>query len=67
MAILDMAEHLIGEDIHRIGDGTSCRTFLTLEASLDGFTTGLIDFGQEGIPLRVKLLAGFHFLPLDPG
>ena len=67
MAVLDMSEHLIGEDIHRISDGTSRRTFLALETSLYGFATGPNNFRQEGILLRVKLLAGFHFLPLDPG
>ena len=51
MAVLDMTEHLIGEDIHCISDGTSRRTFLALETGLYGFTTGLIDLRQEGILL----------------
>ncbi len=66
MAVLDMTEHLVGKDIHRISDGTSRRTFLALETGLNGFAAGPNDFRQEGILLRVKLLAGFHFLPLDP-
>ena len=67
MTILDMTEYLVGEDIHRISDGTSCRAFLALKTGLDGFTTGLDHFRQEGIVLRIRLLAEFHFLPLDPG
>ena len=67
MAVLDMAEHLVGEDIHRVGDRASRRTFLALKTGLYGFTTGLDNFRQEGIPLRIKLYVGFHFLPLDFG
>jgi hypothetical protein len=67
MAILDMTEDLVGEDIHCISDRASRRTFLALKTGLYGFTTGLNHFRKERILLRVKLRAGFHFLPLDPG
>ena len=55
MVVLNMAEYLIGEDIHRIGDGTSRRTFLALKTGLNFFTAGLNDFRQEGILLLVYL------------
>jgi len=67
MAVLDMAEHLVGKDVHCISDRASRRTFLALKTGLYGFTTGLDNFREEGIHLRVKLRAGFHFLPPDPG
>jgi hypothetical protein len=47
--VLDMAEDLVGEDIHGISHGTSCRTFLALIAILNGFTARLMDFRQKGI------------------
>ena len=54
MAVLDMTEHLIGKDIHRISDRTSCRTFLALKTGANFFAAGLNDFRQERI-----LLSGF--------
>jgi hypothetical protein len=44
VTVLDMAEDLVGKDIHGIGHGTSCRTFLALIAILNGFSAGLINF-----------------------
>ena len=67
MAVLDMAEHLVGQDIHRISDGTSCRALLALKTGLNLFSTGLNDFRQEGILLLVYLYVLIHHLPLDPG
>jgi len=67
MAVLDMAEHLVREDIHRISDGTSRRTFLALETGLNLFPAGLNHFRQEGILLLVYLYISIHHLPLDPG
>ena len=55
MPVLNMTEHLIGEDIHRISDGTSRRTFLALKTGLDFFPAGLNDFKQERILLLVSL------------
>lgn len=67
MAVLDMAEHLVGEDVHRISDGTPRRTFLALKTSLNLFPAALNDFRQEGILLLVYLHVLIHHLPLDPG
>ena len=67
MAVLDTPEHLIGEDVHRIGNGTSCRTFLALKTGLNLFPAGLNDFRQEEIVLLVYMYVSIHHLPLDPG
>jgi hypothetical protein len=44
MIVLDVTEHLIGKDVHGIGDRTTSRTLLTLIAGLQGFTACLDDF-----------------------
>ena len=67
MAVLDVAEHLIGENIHGVGDGASRRTFLALETGLDLFTAGLIHFRQERIFHLISLRVSIHPLPLNPG
>ena len=67
MAVLDAAEHLVWENVHRISDGTPCRTFLALKTGLNLFPAGLNDFRQEGIVLLVYPYVWIHHLPLDPG
>ncbi len=64
MAVLDMAEHLIGKNIHGIGDGTSCRTFLALKTGADFFAAGLSHFRQEGISLLVFPYVQFRHMLL---
>jgi len=65
MAILDAAEHLIGEDIHRVGNGASCRTLLALKTGANFFAAGLSHFRQEGISLLVFPYVQLRHMFLD--
>jgi|WetSurMetagenome_2_1015567.scaffolds.fasta_scaffold380496_1 hypothetical protein len=47
MAILDMTEHLVWQDIHGKIDGTPRRTFLALKTVLNFFAADLIDLSQQ--------------------
>ena len=44
MIVLDVTEHLIGKDVHGIGDRAARRTLLALIAGLQGFPACLNDF-----------------------
>jgi hypothetical protein len=48
MAILDMAENLIGEDVHGKVEGASCRAFLALKTVLNFFAADFEYFRQQG-------------------
>jgi hypothetical protein len=49
VAILDMAEDLIGKKVHGIGNRAPGRALLTLVTGLERFTAGLDNFRQKGI------------------
>jgi hypothetical protein len=42
--VLDMTKDLVGKQIHGVGHGASCRTFLALIAILNVFAARLMDF-----------------------
>ena len=67
MAVLDMAEHLVGKNVHGVGDRASRRALLALETGLDLFTAGLSHLGQKRILHRIPLRVSIHLLPLNPG
>jgi len=67
VAVLDMAEHLIGENIHRFDNRTSRRTLLTLKTGLNFFAAGLSNFIQERTLQPVLLHVLIHSLPLKLG
>ena len=62
VAILDMAEHLVGQDIHGEIQGTSGRTLLALITVLYRFSALLNDFRQQGYILICCLLSHIHRL-----
>ena len=47
VTILNVAEELVGQDIHGKIDGTPRRTFLALKTVLNFFAADLIDFRQQ--------------------
>jgi hypothetical protein len=47
MAILDVAEQLVGQDIHREIQGAPCRTLLALKTVLDFFSADPKNLGLQ--------------------
>ena len=65
MAILDMPEYLVRQDIHREIERTSGRTLLALKTVLNCLSADLIDFRQQGYFLIGCLPALVHaFTPV---
>ena len=67
MAVLEVAEHLIGENIHRVGDGTSRGTLLALKTGLNVFAGGLSHLRKERILDLISLPVSIHPLSLNLG
>jgi len=49
VAVLDMTEDLIGQNVHGIGDGAPCRTLLALITGLELLAAGMNDFRQKRV------------------
>jgi len=65
MAILDVPEYLVWQDIHRKIERTSGRTLLALKTVLNCFSADLINFRQQGYSFIGCLPAWVHaFTPV---
>jgi len=60
MAVLYMAKDLVGKDVHRIGNRTSCCTLLTLVTVIYCLTARINHFREERISPLSRLFTRIH-------